>query len=62
MNRGIAVANGVNYEMRIVQVHITFQFYTTECPNPLSWLRTVYNVVNGVVYFDNAVVFGYSVG
>lgn len=26
-----------------------------------SWPRPLYNADNGVVYFDNAVVFGYSI-
>lgn len=60
---GSAVVAGVNYEMWVVQVQIKFQFYAPQSAQPFSCSESlVVNVVNGVVYFDNAVVFGYSVG
>lgn len=61
-NKGSAVVAGVNYEMRVVQVHIKFHFYTPQSAQTFSCSESLVYVVNGVVYFDNAVVFGYSVG
>jgi len=56
-NRGSAVVAG------IVQVHIKFQFYVPQSAQTCSCSESLMViVVNGVVYFDNSVVFGYSVG
>jgi len=47
----------------IVQVHIKFQFYVPQSAQTCSCSESLMViVVNGVVYFDNSVVFGYSVG